>query len=54
MQPETNASRVLVEIDLGSDQAGEDKLAGYSKVSDQRQRMNDRRDTYLFGRRGTC
>jgi len=54
MQPETNASWVLVEIDLGSDQAGEDKLAGYSKLSDQRQQMNDRRDTYLFGRRGTC
>jgi len=54
MQPETNASRVLVEIDQGADQAGEDKLAGCSKVSDQRRRMNDRRDTYLFGRRGTC
>ena len=30
MQPETNASSLLVEIDLSSDQAGEDKLAGYS------------------------
>ena len=28
MQPETNASWVLVEIDQGLDQAGEDKLAG--------------------------
>jgi len=33
MPPETNASYVLVEIDLGSDQAGKDKLAGCSKVS---------------------
>ena len=54
MQPETDASWVLVEIDQGSDQAGEDELAGCSKVSDQRRRMNDHRDTYLFGRRGTC
>jgi len=46
MQPETNASWVLIDIDQGSDQAGEDKLAGCSKVLDQRQRMNDRRDTY--------
>ena len=42
---------MLVEIDLGSDQAGEDKLAGCPKVSDHRQRMNDRRDAYLFGRK---
>jgi len=46
MQPETNVSWVLVEIDQGLDQAGEDKLAGCSKVSDQRRRMNDRRDTW--------
>ena len=38
---------MLVEIDQGSDQAGEDKLAGRSKVSDQRRRMNDRRDKIL-------
>jgi len=36
MQPETNVSWVLVEIDQGLDQAGEDELAGRSEVSDQR------------------
>jgi len=41
---------VLVEIDQGLDQAGEDKLAGCSKVSDQRRRMNDHRDTYILVR----
>ena len=35
MQPETDASWVLVETNQGSDQAGEDELAGCSKVSDQ-------------------